>query len=1238
MFGSYGTPSVTSRNLRYVSVALGLLAACLGGLSLVRALGGQPGYTSIVIAEFAFAGAMAFAYRQGAALRPALASAILISSLLAAFGAALLVMEDANLLFRSKAVIVIALAAAILTMPDRHLGKTCIAVLLAGLLLVFIDAYEPPWSFYYDATLRNVFVNVAAICALAMVVSIFVQFRSFPIKTKLITVVLLVGLLPVLVLSYLHAASIQRQLQADASEKLTQNANLAADAISRYLSGRAKTARLTAMLPQLERFLDESHDQATRAKLTDDLQEVLRVVAADRPDEAFAYALLDRDGVIRFSTEPDSIGKNAANQYFNRAVEQRTQVFTPALFPQRGLPSGELRIYTPLIRKDDLHGILCTRVNLQFLERILFQHRQRTPNSGEFMVVDEYGLRIGSTHAADKPFTSLEPLKDSTIDALRAENRLPPNSGPSAHAPPGLLPSLAGKQDLDLLGPAAQHRPSDEVVAAAASVSRLPWQVVYWEPFYPLFQPLREQITVVLFTTMVVGLIVVALAIALAHHLSRPIVQMTDAVMRVNEGNLDVTVTPQAPDELGDLAHAFNSMTHRLRIMLEGLERRVNELNIAGRALQRSEEELRILFEHAPIGMALADLKGNILDVNKSLCDTLGYQRDELIGRPTEFVSHPEDVAETRAGGQRLIEGRIERVQIEKRYLSKEGNIIYVVLSMALARDSDGEPLHFIAQVLDVTEGYLAREALRQSEQHARERERERQLIFEHAPIGMATASPEGVILATNRAFREMLRYTSAELHGRSFEIIYHPEDAQTIREMAAPLLNGETDSVQYERRFVRRTGDTITAQVGLTLLRDDDGSPNKFVAQMLDLTDRIAAEQERRELERQMLHSQKLESLGVLAGGIAHDFNNLLVGIMGNAGLALMDLPEENTVRESIQHIETAAMRASELTRQLLAYSGKGQFVVDQIDLEALVREMFYLLEVSVAKNITINFNFDQEMTYVEGDPTKIRQVVMNLITNASDAIGADGGVIEVYTGRARINSDDLSGMVFSDVQLDGDYVYLSVQDTGSGMDPATISRIFDPFFTTKFTGRGLGLAAVIGIVRSHQGAIRVESIPDVGTDFTVYFPAATSAQTIEQGNGQDDDETFEAASGTILVVDDEEMVRQTARHALERFGFSVLTADDGRQGIAVFDSHAAEIDAVLLDMTMPHMDGEQTFYAISERDPSMPVIIISGFDERDTAGRFPGRKPAAFIQKPYRPTVLIKILRDILAERSKS
>jgi PAS domain S-box-containing protein len=403
-------------------------------------------------------------------------------------------------------------------------------------------------------------------------------------------------------------------------------------------------------------------------------------------------------------------------------------------------------------------------------------------------------------------------------------------------------------------------------------------------------------------------------------------------------------------------------------------------------------------------------------------------------------------------------------------------------------------------------------------------------------------------------------------------------------------------------------------------------GTQNYLVGFAHDVTDRVAADRHRGVLENKLLDAQKLESLGILAGGIAHDFNNLLTGILGNVSLMRLELPVSSALRDHVDQIESVTIRAADLCRQLLAYSGKGRFVVQPLDTSEVVRQTAQLLKLSIGKNATLRLDLADNLPLVEADAMQLRQVVMNLVLNAAEALGERAGNISIVTGVLQAEGDYLRSTFLAPELSEGSYVFLEVSDNGCGMGAETQAKIFDPFFSTKFTGRGLGLSAVLGIVRGHKGAIKVYSELGRGTTLKLLFPTAVArAQAVRAPPVLE-------RRGTVLVVDDEEVVRGVAARILGSYGFDVILASDGREGVERFRERHQEISVVLMDLTMPTLDGVDAFREIRALNDSVPVLLMSGYNEQDAVTRFAGKGLAGFVQKPFTVEMLRERLLSVL------
>jgi signal transduction histidine kinase/CheY-like chemotaxis protein len=521
-----------------------------------------------------------------------------------------------------------------------------------------------------------------------------------------------------------------------------------------------------------------------------------------------------------------------------------------------------------------------------------------------------------------------------------------------------------------------------------------------------------------------------------------------------------------------------------------------------------------------------------------------------------------------------------------------------------------------------------------------RDSERRCRALLEGSPVCNKIIDLDSRLIYMSAAGVKQLKIPDIEpYYGQIYPPEFFPEAVRArLIEYLERAKAGETCSVECPVHDME--GCEIWYHTTFVPARDDEGRVEYVIAASVDITERKRAEEEKVGLERQVNHAQKLESLGVLAGGIAHDFNNLMLAILGNADLALQGLSPMAPARRNIEEIEKAFKRASELANQMLAYSGKGSFVLEPINAGELLEEMAHLLKAVISKKAVFEFDLAEDLPTFYGDATQIRQVVMNLLTNASESIGDLNGVIRLATGVMecdRAYLDTTSQILRAGLEEElpgGQYVFFEVSDTGCGMDAATLEKVFDPFFTTKFTGRGLGMSAVLGIVRGHNGAIKISSEVGKGTTFRALFPAQEMSDNAVVVLKSEEALDGWRGVGTALVADDEEAVRDVAKRILETIGFSVVTAADGREALDVFVEHADEIVCVLLDQTMPHVDGAGTFAALRRLRPGIKVVMCSGYNEQTTMPEHGGKGLDGFIHKPYTIEDMKSKLMEVLGE----
>jgi len=536
-----------------------------------------------------------------------------------------------------------------------------------------------------------------------------------------------------------------------------------------------------------------------------------------------------------------------------------------------------------------------------------------------------------------------------------------------------------------------------------------------------------------------------------------------------------------------------------------------------------------------------------------------------------------------------------------------------------IARDAFGNAWRVIGAMQDLTERKQAEAALRESEERFRR-------VFEEGPLGLALQGPNHRFLKVNNALCQMVGYSEAALLQMSFIDITHPDDVRADVELADRLFRREIPFYRMQKRYVKKNGEIIWVNLTMSIIVDNDGGPLYGLTMVEDITEVKRAQEE-------ALARQKLESLGTLASGIAHDFNNLLGAIEAQAELGLEESDAGSSCKEELKSIGDLAIRGSEIVRQLMIYAGKEKEVVGPVDLSNIVEEMVPLLKVSVSKHAVMQTDLDRDLPPTRASPAQLRQILMNLIANASDAIGDQDGVIRVITRRVSPGDESVA---LSEMSPEGDYLALEVSDTGRGMTLGTQGRVFDPFFTTKSAGHGLGLAVVSGIVRGLGGAVRLTSELGKGTSFQILLPGAeTTGTSTSDAMSTIKELAHRSRQAAVLVVEDEDILRQAVAKMLRKTGFEVFEAADGSAAIdnlRALQENRDRIDLILLDVTVPGASSREVVAEAEKAWPDIRVILTSAYSQEMLTPVMSASQICGFIRKPFQLADLVKTLQHSL------
>jgi two-component system, cell cycle sensor histidine kinase and response regulator CckA len=704
-----------------------------------------------------------------------------------------------------------------------------------------------------------------------------------------------------------------------------------------------------------------------------------------------------------------------------------------------------------------------------------------------------------------------------------------------------------------------------------------------------------------------------------------PIRTLGEAVGKLGDGNWEFRGQDemlQREDEIGVLSQTFSRMSCRLRELITSLEQRLEEVDRAQIALKQSESHYRSLFDGLPIGLYQTTPQGRVIDANPALIRMMGYtDRNHFMGiNAAELYIKPCD----RTRWKSLLESAKGIFTSEVEMRRADGMVIWVENQSRVVHDENGQALYYEGSLKDVTARKLADLALLESEKNFRDLYAESKRAEEvYRSLIHSSADPiliydlQGRTRYVSPVFTRVFGWTLEELEGKQIPFVPESEIKASLA-IIQNLIEHGTPCQGFETKRLTKDGRLIQVSISGSRYDDHEGRPAGMLSIVRDIS-------EKKKLQAQLQHAERMEAIGTLAGGIAHDFNNLMMGIQGNVSLMLSELDPGHPHFEKLKSIEKMIFSGSKLTKHLLGYARKGQYELKPVNLNGVVRETAETFS-RTRREIKIHHELEAELSAVEADPAQIEQVLMNLYINAADAMPG-GGDLTLRT----LNTlhDQMTGRPYTPKH--GRYVRLSVADTGIGMDPKTMERIFDPFFTTKEMGRGtgLGLASVYGIVKAHGGYIDVESELGRGSTFCIYLPA--SDRQVQEA--PDRTARLSRGTGKILLVDDEQVVVEVGAQMLQRAGYSVISTTSGKDAIDLYRQGGHEIDLVILDMVMPDINGGVVYDRIKTIDPAVKVLLSSGYSIDGQAAEILKRGCQGFIQKPFSMEQLALKVKDTLS-----
>ena len=726
--------------------------------------------------------------------------------------------------------------------------------------------------------------------------------------------------------------------------------------------------------------------------------------------------------------------------------------------------------------------------------------------------------------------------------------------------------------------------------------------------------PTIESIESIVLGGIAIILILVLVSYLFGRKIAQPLTALGKATDEIGKGDFEYRIDTGRNDEFGKLAHSFNSMTSKLQETTTSvglLENEIIHRKQTEEDLKNSEKKYRLIVENQTDMIVDFDSGGCLLFVSPSYCKTFDKVEDELVGKKFMPLIH-EDDRETVAEAIDIVHKPPYTAYNEQRAMTKDGWRWQGWLNTAILNE-EGKVESIVAVGRDINDRKKVEEALRESEEKYR-------TILESMEEGYYEVDLAGNFTFVNDAMCKIRGYSREELMGMSNREYMTEETAKEVFKAFSNVYTTGKPAKNLEWETIRKDGTKGYVETSASLVKNSAGESVGFRGVVRDIS-------EKHRLEAQLQQAHKMESIGTLAGGIAHNFNNLLMGIQGNASIMLLDIDSSNPRHKNLKNIEKLVENGAKLTAQLIGYAREGKYVVKPISLNQLVKETSDTFGMT-KKEIRVHRELSQKLYGIEADQGQIEQFLLNLYVNAADAMSGGG---DLFLKTINVADKDITGKPYE--VKPGNYVLLTVRDTGGGMDKETKERIFDPFFTTKglASATGLGMASAYGTIKGHGGYIDVDSEKGKGTTFSIYLPAIE--KVIEEKKVLSDE--LVTGKGTVLLVDDEEMVLEAGEVLLNHLGYEVLLAENGQEALELYRKHQDKIDLVLLDMVMPVMGGGEAFDRIKEINTNVKVLLSSGYSLEGEAKEILKRGCDAFIPKPFKLEQLSQKLRELLDEK---